>query len=166
LGLNQGGLMGGPTTVTPAAANPPAPSATKPPGALQVTDRGGAVKVLQNLLVVNGVGCDADGIFGQRTATAVRTFQGKAGIAATGVADIPTQVWLARGLPGTRKLAVGLRGDDVAAFQRILGLHRISVGTDGAFGQATQAAVQIFQRKHGLSPSGVVDATTRRASWQ
>ncbi len=79
---------------------------------------------------------------------------------------MPTQVWLARGLPGTRNLAVGLRGNDVAAFQRILGLHRISVGTDGAFGQATQAAVQSFQRKHGLSPSGVVDATTRRASWQ
>jgi len=166
LGLNEAGMMGGPTTTTPLPANPPAPTGTKPAGALQITDRGAPVKILQNLLVVNGVPCDADGIFGQATAKAVQAFQGKAGLNGSGVADVGTQEWLGKGLPGLRDLKSGARGEDVAAFQRILILHKLDVGADGAFGTNTQAGVQAFQRKHGLAPTGVVDQTTRRASWR
>jgi peptidoglycan hydrolase-like protein with peptidoglycan-binding domain len=166
LGLNEAGRMGGPTTTSPLPANPPSVSgagATKPAGALQVTDRGAPVKVLQNLLVVNGVPCAADGIFGQDTAGAVRKFQTKVGVPANGVADIGTQKWLAKGLPSVRNLIVGHRGNDVAAFQRIMSLHQIAVGAEG---DNTLAGVQAFQRKYGLAPSGVVDEGTRRASWR
>ena len=169
LGLSESGYMGGPTTTAPSPANPPpvsGPGATKPPGALQITDRGVPVKVLQSLLVVNGIPCAADGIFGQDTAGAVRKFQSKVGVPASGVADVATQMWLAKGLPGLRSLSVGHRGDDVAAFQRILSLHQIPVGADGVFGADTLGGVQAFQRKYGLSPTGVVDEGTRRASWR
>jgi peptidoglycan hydrolase-like protein with peptidoglycan-binding domain len=138
---------------------------TRPVGALQITSRGVPVKVLQNLLVINGVQCAADGVFGQQTAAAVHKFQGLVGVPANGVADNVTQKWLAKGLAGVRSLKRGDRGDDVAAFQRILNLHQFPVGTDGMFGDGTLGSVQAFQRKHGLSPSGMVDEGTGRASW-
>jgi N-acetylmuramoyl-L-alanine amidase len=169
LGLNANGLLGGPTTTAPkgaSAAPVSGPGATKPSGALQITSRGVPVKVLQNLLVVNGVPCAADGIFGQATAGAVQKFQGLIGVPATGVADNPTQKWLAKGLPGLKPLSLGDSGDSVAAFQRILNLHHCPVGVDGVFGAGMLGGVQAFQRKYGLSVSGAVDEGTRRASWR
>ncbi len=56
-----------------------------------------------------------------------------------------------------------LRGDDVRTIQRrlaALGYGR-EVGADGLFGPNTRAAVQDFQRGHGLVVDGTVDADTR-----
>ncbi|NBB70154.1 MAG: peptidoglycan-binding protein [Alphaproteobacteria bacterium] len=56
-----------------------------------------------------------------------------------------------------------LRGDDVRTIQRrlaALGYGR-EVGADGLFGPNTRAAVQDFQRAHGLVVDGTVDADTR-----
>lgn len=40
---------------------------------------------------------------------------------------------------------------------------RLGVSVDGDFGPATEAAVERFQRAHGLTPNGIVGATTRAA---
>lgn len=169
LGLNASGYMGGGTNTSPPTANAPPPSgpgATKPPpDALRLTSRGVPVKVLQNLLVMNGFRCAADGIFGQETGRKVREFQRSAGLNVTGVGDMTTRVALAKGLPTVRELKAGHTGDDVGAFQRIMGLHQIACGVDNAFGVLTQSAVQAFQRKYGIKPTGVVDRDTRAASW-
>jgi N-acetylmuramoyl-L-alanine amidase len=169
LGLNASGHMGGGTNTSPPTANapPPAgPGATKPPAdGLQLTSRGVPVQVLQNLLAMNGFPCSADGIFGQDTEHKLSDFQKAFGVNVTGVGDVITQKALGKGLPTVRDLKSGHFGDDVRAFQRILGLHQISCGVDGAFGILTQGAVQSFQRKNGIKASGVVDAETRLASW-
>ena len=169
LGLNTSGYMGGGTNVSPPTANAPPPSgpgATKPPpNGLHMTSRGVPVKVLQNLLIMNGFKCAADGIFGQDTEHKLSDFQKAAGINVTGVGDVLTQKALGKGVAGIRELKSGTSGDDVRAFQRILGLHQIACDVDGAFGVNTKASVQSFQRKYGLSASGVVDAETRIASW-
>lgn len=169
LGLNKAGFMGGGTNVSPPTANAPPPSgpgaATPPADGLRLTNRGVPVSILQNLLVINGFRCAADGIFGKETELQLSAFQRAAGVNASGVGDAITLKLLARGLPGVRNLKAGHTGDDVRAFQRIIGLHQIACGVDGAFGVLTQASVQSFQRKYGLSASGVVDEDTRMASW-
>jgi hypothetical protein len=58
-----------------------------------------------------------------------------------------------------RNLQRGLRGLDVAAWQRVLG-----VVADGVFGPATEAATKRWQEKHGLKPDGVVGPRTRKAA--
>jgi N-acetylmuramoyl-L-alanine amidase len=169
LGLNTSGYMGGGTNSSPPTANAPPPSgpgATKPPAnGLRVTDRGVPVSVMQNLLIMNGFSCTADGIFGKETERKLRDFQRAFGTNASGVADTMTQNALAKGLARVRDLKTGLTGDDVRAFQRIMGLHQIACGVDGAFGALTLASVQSFQRKYGIQASGVVDQETRLASW-
>ncbi len=72
---------------------------------------------------------------------------------------------LAKGLPRVRDLKTGLTGDDVRAFQRIMGLHQIACGVDGVFGGLTHASVQTIQRRYGIKASGIVDQETRLASW-
>ncbi len=46
---------------------------------------------MQNLLVMNGFSCTADGIFGKETERKLREFQQASGTNASGVADIMTQ---------------------------------------------------------------------------
>ncbi len=62
-------------------------------------------------------------------------------------------------------LTVGAAGDDVAFVQRCLVNNGIKLdgGVDGQFGPGTRKAVQAFQQREGLQPTGVVDATTRSA---
>jgi hypothetical protein len=114
---------------------------------------------------LDGFRCTADGIFGKQTELQLSAFQRAVGVNASGVGDASTLKLLARGLPGVRDLKSCHTGEDVRAFQRILGLHQIACAVDGAFGGLTQASVQSFQRKYGLSASGVVDEDTRMASW-
>jgi peptidoglycan hydrolase-like protein with peptidoglycan-binding domain len=52
----------------------------------------------------------------------------------------------------------GSRGSVVAELQR-----RLGVRADGAFGAHTRAAVRRFQRRHRLTPDGVVGPLTSRA---
>jgi peptidoglycan hydrolase-like protein with peptidoglycan-binding domain len=53
----------------------------------------------------------------------------------------------------------GDRGPKVERIQRALGL----TPADGVFGKQTRRAVKRFQRRHGLTPDGVVGPATRRA---
>jgi hypothetical protein len=56
-----------------------------------------------------------------------------------------------------RVLRLGDKGDDVRALQQRL------FAVDGDFGPTTKAAVEAFQRQHGLNPDGVVGDATREA---
>jgi len=55
-------------------------------------------------------------------------------------------------------LKVGSRGDDVKAWQKILGMTGSNV--DGVFGTGTANATRIYQQAHALAPDGVVGPAT------
>lgn len=55
-------------------------------------------------------------------------------------------------------LQLGSRGNEVEDLQRMIG-----VDDDGIFGQKTQQALMAYQRSKGLSPTGMVDASTLQA---
>lgn len=61
-------------------------------------------------------------------------------------------------VPGFRALAVGTTGTDVAQLQQFLtALGLYSDATDGAFGNATAAAVRAWQRSLGVQATGLVE---------
>ena len=108
-----------------------------------------------------------DGVYGPRTATAVRRFQGANGLVADGVAGPLTVTAVASRRGGPVRPGAGYRsaGGDVRVrdVQRMLRATGYDPGAvDGRFGQQTQAAVQWFQAKHRLRASGVVDAASLR----
>ena len=58
-------------------------------------------------------------------------------------------------------LSFGMRGADVTQAQRLLnqwGGARPVLITDGIFGKRTRRATRLFQRAHGLTPDGAIDA--------
>lgn len=61
---------------------------------------------------------------------------------------------------GRRVMARGERGPAVAAVQRAMARLGMLGGVDGAFGRATERALQRLQRLHELTASGRLDAAT------
>lgn len=65
-------------------------------------------------------------------------------------------------------LRQGVRGDQVVALQTDLAslgftdAHGLTLAADGAFGPGTRAAVEGFQRAHGLTPDGLAGPETLR----
>lgn len=57
-------------------------------------------------------------------------------------------------------LKQGDKGDSVAALQRLLSAHGLTVAEDGDFGARTHRAVTVFQKTLGLEPDGVVGVYT------
>jgi putative chitinase len=57
---------------------------------------------------------------------------------------------------GSRTLRKGMKGDDVAAMQKALG-----IGADGDFGFGTQVAVKKWQKVNGLVADGIVGSATQ-----
>ena len=121
-----------------------------------------------------------DGVFGSRTAAAVRAFQRREGLTADGVVGRTTWTTLynefrsiqsdngtPNAYPGT-PLRQGSNGQNVRLVQFWLKIARTvyaslrSVTVDGVFGAATAAAVKRFQSYFGLTSDGVVGRTT----WQ
>ncbi|MEV5086004.1 peptidoglycan-binding protein [Streptomyces sp. NPDC056159] len=118
---------------------------------LKTGSRGTNTLTAQHLLAARGHPLTADGVFGQKTAKAVRDFQRKNRLAADGVIGPNTWTKLTN-----LTLAPGARGQAVKALQVQLGVR-----ADGIFGKKTKTAVSNFQKKNRLAVDGVV----RPATW-
>lgn len=57
-------------------------------------------------------------------------------------------------------LSYGAKGAEVKKLQQALKDLKYNVGVDGAYGALTQAAVQAFQKRNGLTPDGVAGSST------
>lgn len=168
------------------AASPGASGATRPLAGLAPGNVGNNVRALQQRLIDLGVTVagGADGIFGPATANALKQFQSSRGLSATGRVDQATADALNAGAapspspaaspsggtsPSTAApggfASFGERGDRVRALQQALLDAGIEVpgGADGIFGAQTAGAVMTFQRREGLTVTGVVDAATAAA---
>ena len=116
--------------------------------------RGFRVAVVQALLRQDGHRLAVDGIYGPRTAAAVRSFRYDAGL--------PVRSWMGdaafeRLLP---TVTVAHRGNEVRVVQRLLRRAGHPVRVDGIYGPVTRAAVLAFQRETGRSVDGVVGPRT------
>ena len=57
-------------------------------------------------------------------------------------------------------LTQGSKGDDVKALQQALNANGANLKVDGSFGPATKAALEAFQRAHGLKADGIAGPKT------
>lgn len=176
-------LLGGGTVDVATASATASPQS--PLVGLQVGASGPAVVDMQTALLDAGLSFagGADGVFGLVTQNALRQFQLRKGLEATGTVDATTAAALAApgslpaasaasttggGATATRSLAglaPGNVGNNVVALQRALIDAGIDLpgGADGIYGPATANAVKAFQNDHGLQASGRVDQSTADA---
>jgi LysM repeat protein len=104
-----------------------------------------------------------DGIVGPRTVAAVRTFQHAHSLRATGIADVATRRELGPlGTPlfGSRSLARGRFGWDVAVLQFLLNKQGISVPVNAFMDRPTVAGLRRFQLRLHLTTDGVAGPRT------
>ncbi|HWI42429.1 MAG TPA: glycoside hydrolase domain-containing protein [Nocardioides sp.] len=135
------------------------------PRPVEPGSRGGVVRVVQCLVLPgHRHPVKVSGRYDQATVRAVRRFQHRRGMQATGLVDRRT--WtslLARGT--TPVLKKGAQGDSVRRLQRTinvaLGNHQVRV--DGAYGKATARAVRHYRKRLGLQAKPVVTARVWKA---
>jgi murein DD-endopeptidase MepM/ murein hydrolase activator NlpD len=133
-----------------------------PPAA---ASRDAGIAALQVALHARGLYAGTiDGLDGPATANAVKRFQRRAGLRADGIAGPSTRGALGRygrHLLGSRPLAQGAAGWDVAALQFMLAWHGFPCSTfDGGFGLHTDSALRRFQRWAGIRADGVAGPAT------
>ena len=134
---------------------------------LKVGSRGDDVKALQANL--NQLGYNAgtpNGIFGTSTKNAVISFQKTYGLSADGIAGTNTLDAISTTVNRKNKkiLSKGQVSNDVKNLQNnLISLGYLSGTADGAFGKNTENAVIAFQKKHGLTPDGLVGSDTKKA---
>lgn len=135
---------------------------------------GSAVKTLQlNLKKLGFFSAAATGYFGDITVTAVKKFQKKYNIPATGVVASLTHSKLDSLLkpkPAAKKapekpkpegLKVGDSGDQVTKLQNdLMTLGYMKAAPTGEFGPLTENALMMFQKKYGIEQHGVADTIT------
>ncbi|MBQ7486087.1 MAG: peptidoglycan-binding protein, partial [Clostridia bacterium] len=137
-------------------------------------DRGQLVRDLQSRLKTLGYyTIKVDGIYGSGTQRAVRNFQSRNGLYASGVADSTTQqvLYSSSAIPAggsypsyyTTLSRSSRYNSAVVSLQNRLNALGYSAGTaDGYFGSRTYRAVRNFQSRNGLPVTGVADVTTQQ----
>jgi peptidoglycan hydrolase-like protein with peptidoglycan-binding domain len=157
----------GTSTAYAAALSPTAPAQasttnTAKPFA-RLGDKGQVIRSLQRALIAQGISVSGgvDGIFGQATLKAVKTFQSNKGLIASGEVNSTTAFLLGLA-PSPALPARGQRGALVTSLQKSLVSASIPIrgGVDGIFGAGTTAAVSAYQTSRGLAVTGVVEITT------
>jgi peptidoglycan hydrolase-like protein with peptidoglycan-binding domain len=132
------------------------------------------VRQLQEKLIYLGyLNGAADGIFGQSTLNAVKSFQYAHGLTPDGIIGAKTWTSLnyyGAGAPegrGGETVVVKptIRRGDTGAYvqelqQKLISLGYLSGAVDGVFGAATASALRQFQSANGLSADGVAGANT------
>ena len=109
-------------------------------------------QMLIDLGLLNGT---ADGVYGPRTAAALKLFQMKNNLVASGMLNEPT---LAR-LQEKAEIA----GEAREIQQRLIDLGYLSGKADGIFGERSVSALKLFQILAGLEGTGKMDEATRQA---
>ena len=164
------GLLVAPVTISQLVNAAPVQNATAFNG-LAVGARGQAVVEIQSALVSAGIRLvgGVDGNFGPMTASALRDFQTRRGLPATGIVDQATAVALGVAQAPALRVTAGLQrnatGANVAELQRALinaGI-RFPGGADGVFGPATERALRQFQTERGIEATGTVTEATAQA---
>lgn len=172
----------GTAAAAPVAAVPATPVVTAAPSAaslpvLRQGSRGSLVKAVQRTMRLLNHRIAVDGVYGPATGRAVRAFQARNGLPATGVVAAATyreldiiQSFATEGFPTVR---LGDRGEAVRRLQMQLNdqfrviLRRSAphVAEDGVFGRGTRASVMELQRVKGLRVTGVADQRVWSATW-
>jgi peptidoglycan hydrolase-like protein with peptidoglycan-binding domain len=133
--------------------------AVTPTGLLRSGSEGPAVASVQRAL-----GISPDGVYGPRTAEAVRTYQEAHGLLVDSI--VGPQTWGSLGLgtwSGSPTAAVAKAASSgghtsVSDVQKAVG-----VSADGVFGPQTARAVKHWQAAHGLTADGIVGPATAQA---
>lgn len=176
-----------PTPTTPPAGTVTTPPAqyTIPTRTLRSGDKGEDVRSVQTRLKELGYYTGAlDGTYGAGTMAAVKAFQLRNGLKADGKAGVATNALLfsdraiaaqavtaqptqtpapdsANFFGGDyTKLTRHSTGNRVRVLQQALVALGYQVTMDGVYGEATEAAVRLFQQMQGLSVDGVAGAAT------
>jgi peptidoglycan hydrolase-like protein with peptidoglycan-binding domain len=128
----------------------------RPPVYAWPGDHGARVVALQHVLGIR----PATGYFGPRTRAKISVFQARHHLAVTGVANHATALALRLVRPPHRRPPLyawrGLHGARVVALQHALRVHPAT----GYFGPRTERAVRIFQSRHHLPVTGIVNHVT------
>ncbi len=109
-------------------------------------------QMLIDLGLLNGA---ADGVYGPRTAEALRLFQSRNGLVASGEINEPTLALL------REKSVVAVEAKEIQ--QRLIELGYLRGTADGIFGERSEAALKVFQALAGLEATGGMDDATRAA---
>jgi peptidoglycan hydrolase-like protein with peptidoglycan-binding domain len=140
------------------------------------------IRQLQHSLIQGGYAVDAaDGVWGPKTAAAVREFQRVKGLKQTGQGDAATLEALGVSADGRARTAADRSPRDpapevrprtpadldpatVRAVQQALDKQGFKVGAaDGVWGERTESAIANYQRARGMTASGQLDAHTLAA---
>ena len=114
------------------------------------------VRQVQQMLIDLGLlSGAADGVFGPRTAEALRLFQSRNGLVASGEINEPTLALL------REKSATAVQAKEIQ--QRLIDLGYLRGVADGIFGERSEAALRVFQAMAGLEATGAMDDATREA---
>jgi peptidoglycan hydrolase-like protein with peptidoglycan-binding domain len=169
-------LLAAPMTVAQAQSGSSASRPMAGPGELSPA----TIRMLQHSLIQGGYAVDAaDGVWGPKTAAAVREFQRVRGLEQTGRADRATLEAL--GVTGDGRSTQAADGSNrmpeirsrtpadldwatIRAVQQALDKQGFQVGAaDGVWGPQTESAIGNLQRARGMTASGELDAHTLAA---